>query len=173
MGIQAVKGVEIGLGFGAVGRRGSTVHDEVDPTRPGWVRKTNRAGGIEGGMSNGMPIVVRAAVKPVATLRKPLDAVDLETGAVLRAHIERSDVAILPRAAIVGEAMVALVLADALLATLGGDTMGDLRAAVRRRRARSAGPRRARRRPSGETEGLTALPDDAAIEAVPVPGADA
>ena len=84
-------------------------------------------------MSNGEPIVVRVAVKPVATLRKPLDSVDLATGRAGRAHIERSDVAILPRAAVVGEAMVALVLADALLATFGGDTMGDLR----RRRAAS------------------------------------
>lgn len=91
-------------------------------------------------MTNGEPVVVRAAVKPVATLRKPLDAVDLRTGKPGRAHIERSDVAILPRAAIVGEAMVALVLADALLTSFGGDTMGDLRAAVRRRRARSARP---------------------------------
>ena len=104
-------------------------------------------------MSNGAPIVVRAAVKPVATLRKPLDAVDLETGEVLRAHIERSDVAILPRAAVVGEAMVALVLADALLATFGGDTMGDVLAAVRRRRARSAGRGAARPARSGRRRG--------------------
>ena len=173
MGIQAVKGVEIGLGFGAVVRRGSKVHDEVDPTRPGWVRKTNRAGGLEGGMSNGAPIVVRAAVKPVATLRKPLDAVDLETGEVLRAHIERSDVAILPRAAIVGEGMVALVLADALLATFGGDTMGDVRAAVRRRRARSRGPRSKRGYATADGSTLSTLPDDAAAEANPVPGTDA
>ena len=92
-------------------------------------------------MTNGEPVVVRAAVKPVATLRKPLDAVDLHTGQRGRAHIERSDVAILPRAAIVGEAMVALVLADALLTSFGADTMSDLRAAVRRRRARSVRPR--------------------------------
>ena len=77
MGIQAVKGVEIGLGFGVLARRGSAVHDEVDPDAPSWGRRTNRAGGVEGGMSNGAPIVVRAAVKPVATLRKPLDSVDL------------------------------------------------------------------------------------------------
>jgi chorismate synthase len=181
MGIQAVKGVEIGLGFGAVSRRGSVVHDEVDPTQAGWVRKTNRAGGLEGGMSNGAPVVVRAAVKPVATLRKPLDAVDLATGDVLRAHIERSDVAILPRAAIVGEAMVALALADAVLATFGGDTIGDLLAAVRRRRARSGGPGSRSRNGRGPEDsqaaatepGLSALPDDAAAEALPVPGADA
>jgi chorismate synthase len=170
MGIQAVKGVEIGLGFGMVARRGSEVHDEVDPDRAGWVRKTNRAGGIEGGASNGAPIVVRVAVKPVATLRKPLDSVDLATGLPGRAHIERSDVAILPRAAVVGEAMVALVLADALLATFGGDTIGDLLAAVRRRRRRSLGPR-LRRRSAPAT--LEALPADAAAEALPVPGADA
>jgi chorismate synthase len=98
MGIQAVKGVEIGLGFGVVERRGSAVHDEVEPGAPGWARKSNRAGGTEGGMSNGAPIVARVAVKPVSTLRSPLDAVDLVSGEVRRAHIERSDVAILPRA---------------------------------------------------------------------------
>jgi chorismate synthase len=173
MGIQAVKGVEIGLGFGVVPRRGSQVHDEVDGSQRGWARRTNRAGGIEGGMSNGEPVVVRAAVKPVATLRKPLDSVDLATGQSGRAHIERSDVAILPRAAIVGEAMVALVLADALMTTFGGDTIGDLQAAVRRRRARSAGPRG--RRSAGEQE---ILPENAALDATahgpPVrPGTDA
>jgi chorismate synthase len=122
-------------------------------------------------MSNGEPIVVRAAVKPVATLRKPLDSVDLATGQPGRAHIERSDVAILPRAAVVGEAMIALVVADALLATLGGDTMGDVLAAVRRRRARSRGPRGAAASPV--TGQVSSLPDDAASEATPVPGADA
>ena len=138
--------------------------------RPG-AGASNRAGGVEGGMSNGEPIVVRAAVKPVATLRKPLDSVDLATGQPGRAHIERSDVAILPRAAVVGEAMVALVLADALLATFGGDTMGDVLAAVRRRRARSRGPagRGAAPAAAGRTA-LAALPDDAAAEATPVPG---
>ncbi len=170
MGIQAVKGVEIGLGFGVLDRRGSAVHDEVDPERPSWGRKTNRAGGIEGGMSDGEPIVVRVAVKPVATLRKPLDSIDLATGTPGRAHIERSDVAILPRAAVVGEAMVALVLADQLLATFGGDTMADVLAGVRRRRARSRGHR------GGAIEAVaapSALPDDAAAEATPVAGADA
>ena len=91
-------------------------------------------------MSNGAPVVVRAAVKPVATLRRSLPSVDLVSGALERAHIERSDVAILPRAAIVGESMVALILADELLATFGGDTLGDVRAAVARRRRRSGGP---------------------------------
>ena len=170
MGIQAIKGVEIGLGFGSVSRRGSAVHDEVDPEAAAWGRRTNRAGGIEGGMSNGAPIVVRAAVKPVATLRKPLEAVDLRTGKPGPAHIERSDVAILPRAAVVGEAMVALALADQLLHTFGGDTIGDLLAAIRRRRARSAGPR------GGAAAGAAvqdALPDNAAAEATPVAGTDA
>ncbi len=170
MGIQAVKGVEIGLGFGVVSRRGSAVHDEVVPGAPGWARKTNRAGGTEGGMSNGAAIVARVAVKPVSTLRKPLDAVDLETGEVRRAHIERSDVAIMPRAAVVGEAMLALALADALLADLGGDTIGDVRAAVRRRRARSAGPRGRR---AEARDGLPSLPDTAAESATPVGGQDA
>jgi len=142
MAIPAVKGIEIGLGFGVVACRGSEMHDEVDPGSEAWARRTNRAGGIEGGMSNGAPLVVRAAVKPVATLRRPLTAVDLVTGEPGRAHIERSDITILPRAAIVGEAMVALVLADALLYSFGGDTVGDLRAAVRRRRARSLRPSR-------------------------------
>jgi chorismate synthase len=146
MAIPAVKGVEVGLGFGVVTRRGSEVHDEVDPAATAWGRRTNRAGGIEGGMTNGAPVVLRVAIKPVATLRKPLDAVDLDSGESGRAHIERSDITILPRAAIVGEAMVALVLADALLYSFGGDTMGDLLAALRRRRARSRGPRSAGKR---------------------------
>ncbi len=169
MGIQAVKGVEIGLGFGAVGRRGSEFHDEVEPGAPGWQRKTNHAGGTEGGMSNGADIVARVAVKPVSTLRKPLDSVDLESGEVRRAHIERSDVAIIPRAAVVGEAMLAIALADALLADLSGDTIADVRAAVRRRRRRSEGPRGRR----GVTGSLETLPDNAAEEATPIEGGDA
>ncbi len=166
MGIQAVKGVEIGLGFGTVARRGSRVHDEVEPGAPDWERKSNRAGGTEGGMSNGADIVARVAVKPVSTLRKPLDSVDLETGEVRRAHIERSDVAITPRAAVVGEAMLALALADALLADLGGDTIADVRAAVRRRRARSKGPRGG----AVATGLIESLPDNAADEATVVEG---
>lgn len=141
MAIPAVKGVEIGLGFGVVPRRGSLVHDVVDPAASSWGRHTNHAGGIEGGVSNGLPIVVRAAVKPISTLRSPLPSVDLASGGVGRAHIERSDVTILPRAGVVGEAMVALVLADALLHSFGGDSIGDLLAAVRRRRRRTGGPR--------------------------------
>ncbi len=138
MAIPGVKGVELGLGFGVVDRAGSSVHDVVDPDAgAAWHRQTNRAGGVEGGISNGEPIVVRAAQKPVSTLRSPLPSVDLATGEQGRAHIERSDVTVLARAAIVGEAMVALVLADQLLHSFGGDTIGDLRAAVARRRRRS------------------------------------
>jgi len=137
MAIPGVKGVEIGLGFGVAGRRGSAVHDVVDPAADTWRRRTNRAGGVEGGISNGEPIVVRCAQKPVSTLRSPLPSVDLASGSVERAHIERSDVTVLARAGIVGEAMVALVLADALLTSFGGDTLGDLRAAVARRRRRT------------------------------------
>ena len=141
MAIPGVKGVEIGLGFGVVDRRGSAVHDVVDAAGTDWRRATNRAGGIEGGISNGEPIVVRAAQKPVSTLRTPLPSLDLVSGEQGRAHIERSDVTVLARAAIVGEAMVALILADELLYSFGGDTIGDLRAAVSRRRRRTARPR--------------------------------
>ena len=168
MGIQATKGVEIGIGFGAVGKRGSAVHDEVEPGASAWERKTNRAGGTEGGMTNGAAVVARVGVKPVATLRKPLDSVDLASGEVRRAHIERSDVAIIPRAAVVGEAMLAIALADALLADMGGDTIGDVKAAVRRRRRRSEGPRGA-----SAAGTLESLPDNAAEEATVVPGTDA
>jgi chorismate synthase len=140
MAVPAVKAVAIGAGFDVAGRRGSETHDAVLPAGGGWERGTNRAGGIEGGMSNGMPIIIRAAVKPVPTMRKPLDSVDILSGATGRAHIERSDVAIMPRVAIVGEAMTALGLADALLTSFGGDTLDDLRAAVARRRRREKRP---------------------------------
>ena len=137
MAIPGVKGVEIGLGFGVVDRRGSAVHDVVDEADAAWARTTNRAGGIEGGISNGEPIVVRCAQKPVSTLRKALPSLDMTTGESGRAHIERTDVTVLARAGIVGEAMVALVLADQLLHSFGGDSMGELRAAVARRRRRT------------------------------------
>jgi chorismate synthase len=149
MAIPAAKGVEIGLGFGVVSRRWSQVHDVVDDRGADWSRVTNRAGGIEGGISNGEPIVARVAIKPVSTLRDPLPGVDVESGELGRAHIERSDVSILPRAAIVGEAMVALILADALLVTLGGDSISDVLAALRRRKRRTARPAPADGRPRG------------------------
>ena len=140
MAIPGVKGVGVGAGFDVVSRRGSEVHDEIDAQATGWQRRSNRAGGVEGGMSNGMPVVLRVAVKPVSTLRRPLDSVDIVSGQAGRAHIERSDIAIMPRAAIVGEGMAALILADALLTSFGGDTLGDLRAAVARRRRRERRP---------------------------------
>jgi chorismate synthase len=126
--IQAIKGVEIGLGFAAARRRGSEVHDPIgwDATARRFVRPTNRAGGVEGGISNGEPIVVAAAMKPIATLRRALGSVDVRTKEPFEAAFERSDVCAVPAAAVVGEAMVAIVLAEALLEKLGGDSMREL-----------------------------------------------
>ncbi len=133
MSIQAMKGVEIGLGFEAASRRGSQVHDEIerDPGRRatgGYRRKTNRAGGLEGGMTNGEPLVVRVAMKPLSTLMRPLKSVDLETGRPAAAVRERSDVTAVPAAGVVGEAMVCLVLADAMREKFGGDSLVEMRA---------------------------------------------
>ncbi len=128
LGIPAIKGVEIGLGFGAAARRGSQVHDRIREGRDGRiVRPTNRAGGIEGGMTNGEPVVVRAAMKPLSTLRRALESVDLERGGRKDAHFERSDVTAVPAAAIVCEASVAIVLAQALAEKLGGDSLAEMR----------------------------------------------
>ncbi len=134
MSIPAMKGVEIGLGFEAASRRGSAVHDEIerDPGRQltgGYRRRRNHAGGTEGGTTTGEPLVARVAMKPLSTLRRPLDSIDVRTGEPAKAVRERSDVCAVPAAGVVGEAMVALVLADALLEKLGGDSVGDLRAA--------------------------------------------
>jgi chorismate synthase len=126
MGIQAVKGVEIGDGFALARRRGTEAHDEIDP---GLTRRTNRAGGIEAGISNGEPIVVRAAMKPLPTLMRPLDSVDLETGAPAQALVERSDVQAVEALAVVAEAAVAFELARAALDKLGGDALVDVLAA--------------------------------------------
>ena len=124
--INAVKGVEIGAGFVMAGLRGSQTHDIIEATEQGrWRHKSNRAGGIEGGMTNGEPIVVRAAVKPIPTLAKPLPSVDLRSGEVVQAHYERSDVCVVPAAGVVGEAMLAIVLADALLEKFGGDHVNE------------------------------------------------
>ncbi|MEK7848192.1 MAG: chorismate synthase, partial [Chloroflexota bacterium] len=120
MSINAVKGVEIGAGFAQAGLRGSEVHDVIQPGHP-WRRTTNRAGGLEGGMSNGEDIVVRAVVKPIPTLGHPLPSVDLLSGETVQAHIERSDVCVVPAAGVVGEAMLSIVLAEALLEKFGGD----------------------------------------------------
>ena len=126
MGIQAVKAVEIGGGLELARRRGSEAHDEI---YPGLERHTNHAGGIEADMSNGEPIVVRAAMKPLPTLMRPLDSVDLETGEPAKALVERSDVQAVEALAVVAEAAVAFELARAALEKLGGDAMGDVLAA--------------------------------------------
>ena len=126
MSINAVKGVEVGAGFAVAEPPGSQVHDiiELDAKR-GWHHATNRAGGIEGGMSNGEPIIVRTAVKPIPTMGKPLPSVDLRTGKKVEAHIERSDICVVPAAGVIGEAMLAIVLAEAVLEKFGGDHIDE------------------------------------------------
>ena len=132
MSIQAVKGVELGIGFEGSRRPGSRVHDPIvrDESRVrggGMGRASNRAGGLEGGVTTGEPLVVRGAMKPISTLRKRLPSVDLRDGSPGDAAVERSDVCAVPAAGVVGEAMVALVLADALLEKFGGDSIGEVR----------------------------------------------
>ena len=131
MGIQAVKGVEIGDGFGLAGLRGSQAHDEILRDERGVYRETNRAGGIEGGVSNGEEIVVRAAMKPLPTLMRPLRSVDLETGEPGEALVERSDVAAVEALSVVSEASVAFELARAAREKFGGDALHDFVAAYR------------------------------------------
>jgi chorismate synthase len=126
MGIQAVKAVEIGDGLALARRRGTEAHDEIDP---GLSRRTNRAGGLEAGMSNGEPVVVRAAMKPLPTLMRPLDSVDLATGEQAQALVERSDVQAVEALAVVAEAAVAFELARAALEKFGGDALVDVLAA--------------------------------------------
>jgi chorismate synthase len=133
MSIQAMKGVEIGLGFEASLLPGSQVHDEIEAdssrtTSGGFRRLSNRAGGLEGGMTNGEPLVARLAMKPLSTLMRPLKSVDLESGEAGSAVRERSDVTAVPAAGVVGEAMVAIVLADAMREKFAGDSLSDMRA---------------------------------------------
>jgi len=125
LGIQAVKGVEIGDGFALAGLRGSEAHDEIFRDERGLHRETNRAGGIEGGVSNGEEIVVRAGMKPLPTLMKPLGSVDLDTGGPAEALVERSDVSAVEALAVVAEAAVAWELARAAREKFGGDAVGD------------------------------------------------
>ncbi|HEU4452845.1 MAG TPA: chorismate synthase [Longimicrobium sp.] len=132
MSIQAIKGVEIGMGFGAAMVPGSQVHDPIvldgaGALGGGFGRGTNHAGGLEGGITTGQPIVVRAAMKPISTLMQPLATVDLRTGETAEAVRERSDVCAVPAAGVVAEAMVAVVLADAVLEKFGGDSLGEVR----------------------------------------------
>jgi chorismate synthase len=133
MSIHAVKGVEIGGGFTVAAGPGSQAHDVILPPDQwdgrAWRRASNRAGGLEGGMTNGEPVVVRGALKPISTLSNPLPSVDLVTGEQIQAHYERSDVCTVPAAGVVGEAMVAIVLARALLEKFGGDRLEDTRRA--------------------------------------------
>lgn len=125
MGIQAIKGVEIGTGFEMAERFGSEVMDEIFYEGSMFYRKTNHAGGIEGGITNGMPIVIRAAMKPIPTLKKPLRSVDITTKEPHEAAYERSDVCAVPAASVIGEAMTALVIADAFLEKFGGDSIEE------------------------------------------------
>jgi chorismate synthase len=127
MGIQAIKGVEIGDGFETARRRGSAAHDEIHPGPDGVARATNRAGGLEGGMTNGQPLRVRAAMKPISTVPRALATVDMATGAEAVAIHQRSDVCAVPAAAVVVEAMVALVVARAALEKFGGDSLAETR----------------------------------------------
>jgi chorismate synthase len=126
--IQAIKGCEFGLGFEAARRPGSAVHDEIlFDTASGFRRSSNHAGGLEGGVTNGQPLVVRAAMKPLSTLRTPMRSVDLATKEAVEAVVERSDVCAVPAAGVVGEAMMAVVLAQALLEKFGGDSLEEMR----------------------------------------------
>jgi chorismate synthase len=127
MSVQAIKGVEVGDGFAGAARPGSQAHDEIVPGRGRPARRTDRAGGIEGGMSTGEPLRLRAAMKPLSTLVKALDTVDVASGEPAKAVVQRSDVTAVPAAAVVCEAVVALVLADALLEKTGGDSLPEVR----------------------------------------------
>jgi chorismate synthase len=126
MGIQAIKGVAVGDGFETARRPGSRAHDEIENTADGVHRITNRAGGVEGGMTNGEPLRVSAAMKPISTVPRALATIDVLTGEAARAHHERSDVCAVPAAAIVAEAMVALILADAAIEKFGGDSVEEV-----------------------------------------------
>ena len=144
MSINIVKGVELGLGFQQTRRPGSAVHDVIEGRGADghWIHRTNNAGGLTGGISNGEPIVVRGAVKPISTLARPLPSADLITGRpVEKAHYERSDISVVPAAGVVGEAMVMLTLADFALDKFGGDSMAEFVDNAERYRTRIAAPR--------------------------------
>ena len=128
LSINAFKGIEIGMGFNQAGKFGSNVHDEIGHDGEKYIRHSNNAGGIEGGMSNAQPIVIRAVMKPIPTLIKPLRSVDIETKEEKLAHKERTDSCAVPAASIVAESMLCFVLADALLEKFGGDSMSQLKA---------------------------------------------
>jgi chorismate synthase len=141
MSIPIVKGVEFGLGFEQTRRFGSAVMDVIEGRDPAgeWHRHTNNAGGLEGGISNGQPIVVRGAVKPISTLPRPLPSADLVTGQpVEKGHYERSDICVVPATGVVAEAMVCLTLADFVLDKFGGDSVAELEENLARHRQRIA-----------------------------------
>jgi chorismate synthase len=128
MSIQAIKGVEIGIGFEAGRCPGSQMHDEIFYSKArGFYRHTNRAGGIEGGMSNGEDIVIRAVMKPIPTLRKPLRSVDIDTKRAFGAGVERSDVCAVPAAGVIAESVVAFELAEAMIEKFGGDSVSEMK----------------------------------------------
>jgi chorismate synthase len=141
MSINIVKGVEFGLGFEQTRRFGSQVHDVIEGRREGgrWIHRSNNAGGLTGGVTNGEPLVVRGAVKPISTLARPLPSADLVTGETVdKAHYERSDISVVPAAGVVGEAMVLLTLADFTLDKFGGDSLAETRDNLERYRERTA-----------------------------------
>ncbi|TMD11659.1 MAG: chorismate synthase [Chloroflexi bacterium] len=126
LSINAVKGVEFGAGFLGAARRGSDFHDEIDYQEGRFRHLTNRAGGLTGGVTNGEPIDLRVAIKPISTMKKPMRSIDLNTKEKTEAHYERSDVCVVPAAGVIGESVVALTIADALLEKFGGDSMVEL-----------------------------------------------
>src|SRR6188472_2020145 len=156
MSINIVKGVEFGLGFEQTRRFGSVVHDVIEGRGDAgrWIHRSNNAGGLTAGVSNGEPIVVRGAVKPISTLARPLPSADLITGEpVEKAHYERSDISVVPAAGVVGEAMVLLTLAQAVLEKTGGDSMAEVKASMERWRKNLAGEGHARTSAGGDTAG--------------------
>jgi chorismate synthase len=156
MSIQAIKGVEIGDAFTQARSRGSQAHDEIVPTADGVRRVTDRAGGLEGGITNGEPVRVRAAMKPISSLNRALSTVDVATGEPATAINQRSDVCAVPAAAVVAEAMVALVLAEAAVEKFGGDSVPEIQRNVRGYLENEASLRRSRR--SGPTNGVNRRP---------------
>ena len=127
MSVHAIKGVEIGAGFDAADKFGSEVHDEIIFEKNNFSRKTNRAGGIEGGITNGLPVIIRAAMKPIATLMQPIESVDLKTMSTVDARRERSDFTAVPACAVICEAMTAWVMADFMIQKFGGDSLEEMK----------------------------------------------
>ncbi len=139
MSVHAIKGVEIGEGFANAQKFGSEVHDAFGLEGKTIIRKTNRAGGLEGGVTNGEMIVLRGAMKPISTLAKPLKSVDLATGKIVQSRYERSDVCAVPAASVIAEAVITPVLANAFLEKFGGDSLGEIRRRYLRKRGRKGG----------------------------------